>query len=72
MDLEEIYKLYMGKNILNKFRQNNGYKTGSYKKIWNGQEDNAYLTTILKETEISNVEFDMIIYDKLTEVYQSI
>jgi dimeric dUTPase (all-alpha-NTP-PPase superfamily) len=72
VSFEEIYKLYMGKNILNKFRQNNGYKTGNYKKIWDGQEDNVYLTIILKETEISNINFDIIVYDKLTEKYQSV
>lgn len=31
MDLEKVFN---GKNILNKFRQEHGYKNGSYKKIW--------------------------------------
>jgi len=47
LKLPELYNLYVGKNILNKFRQNNGYKEGSYIKIWNGQEDNVVMQTIL-------------------------
>ena len=33
--------------MLNRFRQNNGYKEGSYKKIWNGREDNEVMSEIL-------------------------
>jgi len=47
LKLPELYKLYVGKNILNKFRQNNGYKDGSYIKIWNNQEDNVVMQNIL-------------------------
>ena len=47
LKLPELYKLYVGKNILNKFRQNNGYKNGSYIKIWNNQEDNVVMQNIL-------------------------
>ena len=51
LKLPELYKLYIGKNILNKFRQNNGYKEGSYIKVWNGKEDNVVMQNILKEKE---------------------
>ena len=37
----------MGKNVLNKFRQDNGYKQGLYKKEWNGIEDNVIMNEIL-------------------------
>ncbi|UTS52084.1 dimeric dUTPase [Synechococcus phage BUCT-ZZ01] len=40
---EEFLKMYIAKNVLNIFRQNNGYKTGEYIKIWEGKEDNEYL-----------------------------
>ena len=33
--------------MLNRFRQNNGYKEGSYKKNWNGREDNEVMSEIL-------------------------
>jgi len=49
LKLPELYKLYVGKNILNKFRQDNGYKEGSYIKIWNNEEDNVVMQRVLKE-----------------------
>lgn len=39
----ELCNLYIGKNALNDFRQLNGYKTGDYVKVWNGEEDNLYM-----------------------------
>jgi hypothetical protein len=33
----------MGKNILNQFRQDHGYKEGIYIKVWNGEEDNVVM-----------------------------
>lgn len=47
LKLPELYTLYIGKNILNKFRQNHGYKEGSYIKEWNGVEDNVVMQKIL-------------------------
>lgn len=47
IDDDLLFKMYIGKNALNKFRQDNGYKDGTYIKIWNGKEDNEVLTDIL-------------------------
>ena len=47
MGLNELHGLYMGKNLLNSFRQANGYADGSYVKIWQGREDNEHLMDIL-------------------------
>lgn len=47
VNLEELYILYIGKNMLNKFRQDNGYKDGTYIKIWNGVEDNIVMLDIM-------------------------
>jgi len=47
LNLDKLYTLYVGKNILNKFRQDHGYKEGSYIKIWNGKEDNVTMQHIL-------------------------
>ncbi|RLA65971.1 MAG: dUTPase [Epsilonproteobacteria bacterium] len=51
LNLESLYKLYVGKNILNKFRQDHGYKDGSYIKIWNGEEDNVAMQAVLETDE---------------------
>ena len=48
-DFNQLYLLYIGKNILNHIRQENGYNTGTYKKIINGLEDNKYLTQVIKQ-----------------------
>ena len=44
---EDIYNTYLAKNVLNIFRQQNGYKDGSYIKNWNGKEDNVVLSQIM-------------------------
>ena len=41
LDFDELYQRYIVKNVLNEFRQNNGYNDGSYIKIWDGKEDNV-------------------------------
>lgn len=51
LNLDALYKLYVGKNILNQFRQDHGYKEGSYIKIWNGEEDNVTMQGILEADE---------------------
>ena len=51
LNLDTLYSLYIGKNILNTFRQDHGYKDGSYIKIWNGKEDNVIMQGILEENE---------------------
>lgn len=49
LDIATLYRLYVGKNILNQFRQDHGYKEGSYIKEWNGREDNAVMKQIWEE-----------------------
>lgn len=49
MDFDELYRRYVGKNMLNGFRQENGYRTGTYQKTWGGLEDNAHLHEILQD-----------------------
>ncbi|EAH9987520.1 dUTP diphosphatase [Campylobacter upsaliensis] len=50
LNLENLYKIYIGKNVLNAFRQTHGYKEGLYKKLWNDKEDNEILNEILNQT----------------------
>jgi dimeric dUTPase (all-alpha-NTP-PPase superfamily) len=51
LNLDALYKLYVGKNILNKFRQDHGYKEGTYIKIWNAEEDNVTMQRLLEEND---------------------
>lgn len=61
-----LQKLYIGKNALNKFRQDNGYKEGTYQKVWDGKEDNEVMVALLEQMDEST--FDMV-YIKLQENY---
>jgi len=49
LNLETLYRLYVGKNILNQFRQDHGYKDGTYIKVWNGEEDNVVMKRVWEE-----------------------
>jgi len=51
LNLDALYTLYVGKNILNKFRQDHGYKEGSYIKIWDREEDNVIMQRLLDEND---------------------
>lgn len=42
-----LYREYVSKNVLNHFRQDRGYKNGSYKKLWDGAEDNVHMSDML-------------------------
>lgn len=64
-----LQKIYIGKNCLNKFRQDNGYKEGTYIKVWNKKEDNVVMLDILEEVE--DLTFD-IVYGKLQDVYNKL
>ena len=66
LDLQTLYRLYVGKNILNQFRQDNGYKDGSYIKIWAGEEDNVVMKRLWEED--SSIKPDAL-YKELTKLY---
>lgn len=51
----ELYSTYVGKNTLNRFRQENGYKEGTYIKIWDGEEDNVYLQHLLDNCQLEDL-----------------
>ena len=63
MSFDELYRLYIGKNALNQFRQTHGYKEGTYIKVWNGREDNAVMQEVLAKTPD-------ITYEKLLEMLE--
>lgn len=67
LNLDLLYRIYIAKNVLNQFRQNNGYKDGTYKKVWNGVEDNEVLNGILQ----NELDFERI-YKELEKHYQAV
>lgn len=67
ISFDDLYKLYIGKNVLNKFRQDHWYKEWTYIKIWNGDEDNVVMQRILSTTTWFSH-----IYQKLEKEYQNV
>ena len=72
MSFDELYRQYVGKNVLNFFRQDNGYKDGSYVKQWQGREDNEHLVEILNELDASGNGFAEQVYQGLNQRYQNL
>jgi len=69
LGLDELFKTYVGKNVLNFFRQDHGYKQGSYVKIWQGREDNEHLAEILAVLDADNPGFNDEVYRRLEYAY---
>jgi hypothetical protein len=59
----------VGKNTLNFFRQDHGYKEGSYIKIWNGEEDNEVLAALVTSLDTNADDFQQQLYNALKEKY---
>lgn len=70
MSWDDLISLYVGKNVLNRFRQANGYKEGTYIKEWNGEEDNVHLTRILQR--LPEVDLESFVMAELTTAYASV
>ena len=69
MDLKELFALYVGKTVLNRFRQDHGYKEGSYRKLWAGREDNEHLIEILESISVEPEESFDTLYQQLEQRY---
>ena len=70
MDFDLLYKLYVGKNVLNHFRQAHGYAEGTYIKMWGDLEDNEHLYALINklgpETTQRSLEIGLeTIYDRV-------
>lgn len=72
LDWNSLYIGYVSKNILNIFRQDNGYKDGTYKKIWENREDNEHLHDIVSSLDPSSATFSKNILEALTKKYGSL
>ena len=69
ISFDNLYHFYVGKNVLNRFRQDYGYKTGGYIKDWNGKEDNEGLSEILMNSSFSADNLETQIYAELESIY---
>lgn len=72
MPFNELYQRYVGKNVLNRFRQDNGYKDGSYVKNWSGREDNEHLAEIAGQLDTSSPDYSEQVYRTLQERYREV
>ena len=65
----ELYQQYVGKNVLNFFRQDHGYKDGSYRKEWHGREDNEHLVEVMAEIPVDDGQYPGKLYAALKSRY---
>jgi dimeric dUTPase (all-alpha-NTP-PPase superfamily) len=72
MTMDDLYIDYVGKNVLNFFRQDNGYKEGTYIKNWAGREDNEHLVELAAELEKSADNFSEQLYQALDLRYKKL
>ena len=71
LDFDELYRSYVGKNVLNFFRQDNGYKEGTYVKQWAGREDNEHLVELAAGLDTGSEDFADRLYQALSQRYAS-
>ncbi|EED33036.1 leucyl/phenylalanyl-tRNA--protein transferase [gamma proteobacterium NOR5-3] len=69
LDFPGLYRQYLGKNVLNFFRQDHGYKEGSYRKLWDGREDNEHLMELLMDIDTSDADAENQLYQSLAARY---
>ena len=72
MDWNDLFCQYVGKNVLNFFRQDNGYKEGTYRKIWEGKEDNEHLVEAMATLDASHADFQHNLYESLKDRYEKL
>ena len=72
MKFDQLYIAYVGKNVLNFFRQDHGYQDGSYHKQWGGKEDNEHLVEIVGKLDTNLATFKDDLYSEMKAVYQQL
>ena len=70
LDFEALYSAYVGKNVLNFFRQDHGYKEGTYVKTWAGREDNEHLVDLVAQLDKGAADFADQVYRALEGRYR--
>jgi len=66
---QDVYLQYVSKNVLNFFRQDHGYKEGTYRKIWQNKEDNEHLVDIMQELNPQDAAYQDLLYTRLAQRY---
>ena len=69
---DDLFASYVGKNVLNFFRQDHGYKDGSYIKNWHGKEDNVHLVEIMQGVDLNAPDVQQAVYTGLATRYREI
>ncbi len=69
LSADALYRHYVGKNVLNFFRQDHGYQDGTYVKQWQGREDNEHLSELLDTLDATAAGFPEAVYDALSARY---
>jgi hypothetical protein len=69
---QELYRQYVSKNVLNFFRQDHGYQEGTYRKIWDGREDNEVLVEVMATLDAEDPSFKDSLYTLLEAAYLKI
>jgi len=69
---DDLYRSYVGKNVLNFFRQDNGYREGTYVKSWRGREDNEHLVDIVASLDADATDFRDRVYAALASRYAEV
>lgn len=69
LSFDELYTRYVGKNVLNFFRQDFGYQQGTYHKQWGGKEDNEHLVEVIDSLDHSSTTFKDDVYAALQQRY---
>ena len=72
LDFDALYSAYVGKNVLNFFRQDHGYKEGTYVKNWAGREDNEHLVDLVADLDKSAEDFADQVYRALKTRYEEV
>ncbi|AQA18794.1 dUTP diphosphatase [Halioglobus japonicus] len=72
LDFDSLYTAYVGKNVLNFFRQDHGYKDGTYIKNWSGKEDNEHLVEVVDALDKGAEDFASQVYSALEKRYREL
>ncbi|MEM9256928.1 MAG: dUTP diphosphatase [Pseudomonadota bacterium] len=72
LDFDSLYSAYVGKNVLNFFRQDRGYQEGTYVKTWDGREDNEHLVDLVAGLDKSAPDFADRVYQALDDRYREL
>lgn len=67
-----LFREYVSKNVLNHFRQDRGYKTGEYKKTWDGAEDNLHMAELLDAMKEADEQLPAALYNALARRYDQL